>query len=202
VQENASAPQLTLKQQTAVDLLVRDDVSDEAIAGQLGINPVTLYRWKKRPEFIVAMDAARRDLANKLRIETIATKQFRIDAQVKRWQDLEAIRTARKADKDLEKFPGSETGFVNAELKLVKVVDTTEDGGISYREFWAHSFDRPLFDAYLAVEKHIAQETGQWENKLAVEGTLKREYIIIDDGAEIPDDDPVIDVEDDDEVDE
>lgn len=204
LKENASDPQLTLKQQTAVDLLVRDDLVDGEIAKHLGINPVTLYRWKKLPQFIAAMQAAKQDLAEKLRLETIATKQYRIDAQVERWKALEAIRAARKTDPQLSKFPGSsDSGFVTAELKLVKIVDETADGGgVSYREFWAHAFDRGLFDAYLAVEKHIAQETGQWENKLAIEGTLKREYIIIDDGAEIPDDDPVFDDADDDEVDE
>ena len=178
-------------------MLAHDELSDEVIAATLKINPITLYRWKKIPEFSAAIQTAVDEITASLRLQTIATKQFRIDAQAERWKDLETIRAKRKADPALSKFPGSpETGFVTAELKLVKVVDETEDGGgISYREFWAHSFDSSLFNAYLAVEKQIAQETGQWEDKLSVEGTLKREYIIVDDGVEIPEDVPIVEGE-------
>jgi hypothetical protein len=202
--ENVSLSELTPKQRLAVELIASDELSDLQIAEKLGVADRTLYRWKNLPQVQAAVIAAQEVIAEKLRLETIATKQFRIDAQVERWNALEAIRTARKADPQLSKFPGSsESGFVTAELKLVKVVDEAEDGGgISYREFWAHAFDASLWNAYLSVEKHIAQETGQWENKLAVEGTLNRELIIIHDGVEIPDDDPLIEGNDGDARDE
>jgi hypothetical protein len=181
MQENASVSELTRRQRAAVELLVLDELSDEAIAQQIGVNPATLYRWKKLPDFEAAMRQARDEIIAALRLEGIANKQNRIDAQVERWNALEAIRRARMADPTLKQFPGSEeTGFVTAELKLVKVLTETDEGTeVSYREFWQHGFDTGLWNAYLSVEKMTAQETGQWEDKLNVGGSLERTYIIV-----------------------
>jgi predicted DNA-binding protein (UPF0251 family) len=179
--ENVSDSQLTPKQLQAVQLLALDDLSDEQIAEQVGVRARTLYRWKHEPAVQAAISDAKQVIADAIRLEGIANKQNRITAQVERWNALEQIRQARAVDEQLTRFPGGETGFVTAELKLVKVIDETSDDGtnVSYREFWVHGFDASLWNAYLSVEKMTAQETGQWEDKLNVNGSLKREYVIV-----------------------
>lgn len=170
-----------------MEFLLRDELSDDVIAAQLKINPRTLHRWKHEPDFADALAAGTQAIAAELRAEGIANKQNRIDAQVDRWNDLETIRQERANDPQIAKFPGGKTGFITAALKQVKHVKPGDDETgeqVWMEEFWEHAFDAPLWNAYLAIEKHTGQETGDFQEKINLSGSLKREYIIIADGDE------------------
>lgn len=166
----------------AVELVAQDVLTDMEIAAECGVTERTLERWKRVPAFAEKANEVKTAIAAAVRSEGIANKQNRIDAAMARWDDLETIRQERGADEHIATFPGGKTGFVCPELKLVKVVDQTGEGTeISYREFWVSAFDNSLWAAYLNVEKQIAQETGQWEEKQIVKGEmLVRRYIGVD----------------------
>lgn len=186
MQPNATEFQWTGKKVRAIELVAQDDLSDSEIAKDLGINKATLERWKRNPEFTEKVNEAKSARAAALRAEGIAIKQNRIDAAVARWNDLETLRAERAADDHIASFPGGKTGFVAVDLKLVKtIIETTandpEGPMTSTREYWVHSFDNTLWTAYLNIEKQIAQETGQWEEKSTINGeVLVRRYVGVD----------------------
>jgi hypothetical protein len=169
----------------AVELVAQDLLSDVEIAQELGIGKATLERWKKAPAFVEAVVEATEAAAEALRLEGIANKQNRIDGMVQRAFALQKIIKERGEDPHLSSFPGGSTGYVGADLKLIKVIDetATDDEGnrrteTGYKEFWVHFFDKTIWDAALSIEKQIAQETGQWEEKIDQSVTLQREITI------------------------
>ncbi len=57
-------PELTPRQKNAVMPLITAKTLDEA-ASQAGIDAKTLWKWRKQPHFVAAVDAARRELMTK-----------------------------------------------------------------------------------------------------------------------------------------
>jgi hypothetical protein len=194
------------KRRRAVELVAQDILTDVEIAKKLQTNKTTLERWKRHPAFAAAVEEAIAAEVAALKAEGIANKQNRIDEAKQRHDALKVITGERGADEHIGSFPGGKTGFVAASLKLIKIIDETvedEHGNkhteIRYKEFWEHSFDKSLFDAFASLEKQIAQETGQWEEKIEQSVLLRREITVVESPAGVmpgaidrePEDDPI-----------
>ena len=46
---------LTMQQRRAVALIVESDMSFQVIADEIGVDRITIWRWKQRPEFRAAL---------------------------------------------------------------------------------------------------------------------------------------------------
>lgn len=78
MQENARTFAWTKRRRLAALRVAEDDVSDEAIATEVGINPATLWRWKQCPEFAAQVgDDIGQIQAGMLKL-TIAKKHRRV----------------------------------------------------------------------------------------------------------------------------
>lgn len=179
MQPNATADEgfaRTGKRPRAVELVAEDRLTDVEIAKELGINKVTLERWKKHPEFARTVDNARQAVAEALRLKGIALKQNRIDAYNRRWGLLEDIRAARGADEWLSDVPGGSTGLVVKQLKTVKhhyIPDPDDEDGKPSQmlvETWESAVDTGLLREWRELEKQAAQDVGDWTEKREVTG--------------------------------
>jgi len=164
----------------AVELVAFDVLSDDEIAREVGRTRQTLARWKREPEFMAAVGVAIAENTAAIKAEGIANKQNRIDEAKARHDALKVIIGERGADEHIASFPGGSTGFIAPSLKLIKIIDESEETGpdVRYKEFWEHTFDSSLFAAFANLEKQIAQETGQWEEKIEQTVTLHREITV------------------------
>lgn len=118
----------------------------------------------------------------------IAERQNRIDAQNERWRKMLQVIEERSRDPKLAEVPGGQTGLIVASPVLVKVYRAkrkTEGEELSSTRktvvLHEYAVDAALLKELRELEKHTAQELGQWTEKadLTVE-RLVREYVGID----------------------
>src|SRR5262245_16573423 len=79
---NAHDFRWTPARRKAAELLAQDALSHDEIAVHLTINPSTLTRWKRHPDFVAKVEASAAALAEEIRKEGIANKQNRLDSYV------------------------------------------------------------------------------------------------------------------------
>jgi len=174
----------TAQKRKAAELLALDELSDQQIADAVGVTKRTITRWKHLPLVKQIIAEATKEIGEAIRAEGIREKQFRLAAQEERWRDLEALRKARGADPHISSFPGGATGFVAVDLKQVKHLAEPKEGedGVPQwtQEYWTHAFDATLWNAYLSIERHIAQEMGQWTDKAELDMTSVVEFVGFD----------------------
>lgn len=170
MQPDATEFAFTGRRLRAVGLVAQDIRSDAAIAADLGINKVTLERWKQHPDFRARVEAERAAIAEAVRAEGIANKQNRIDAMNDRWGRMLALIEARAIA--YAAGPGGHTGLVVGQLKTVRHVDTTDDDGerVWTQETWEYTFDAALMKEFREIEKEAAVELGQIVAKSEVSG--------------------------------
>lgn len=150
--------------------VARDYLPDEAIAEQVGIDRVTLYRWKQQPSFR-AMVQAHLDLwAQQLRDLGLADRRNRVENKNLRHQKLMQIVEARSGDPLYADHPGGATGFLVRQLKQIGTGPNSQ----IVEEF---AVDKPLLRELSELETEVAKELGQWTERLKLEtDEWMREY--------------------------
>lgn len=171
---NANGFKITPQREEAATLVAEDRLSDREIAKRLGINVVTLERWKLRPEFRLLVADERDRLTAEMRRIHVADKQARIDGMVGRHKQLLAVILARAAAY-AGQAPGSDTGLLARKVSIVKVYDAGDESeadepGVLYsakkfHEVAEFALDRPLLAELREIEAAIAKELGQITTK-------------------------------------
>lgn len=172
------------KRLQAVELVAQDALTDAEIANQLDVHKATLERWKQHPAFSEKVNEVKIALAAALRAEGIANKRNRMAGYQQRWELLEQVRRERGDDPTMAQVAGGKTGLLVRDIKLVKHIDETdEETGqrIWQKEYEVFAVDVPMMREWREIEKQMAIETGEWEEKQKLSGeVLVRRYVGVD----------------------
>lgn len=181
----------TARKDKAAILLAEDELTDEAIASEVGVTRRTLANWKQDPEFAALVgDYHGKIIAQALKLP-IARKHYRIavlnDLHERALQSLDE-RGARYAQELAEedsaegatrRFFGNVTPQEAATGLFIREesVNATGMKTVNWR------FDSAITKDIRDTEKQAAQELGQWEDTLNVNhgGTVQQEYVIVED---------------------
>lgn len=182
------------KRHRAAVLLAEDELTDEAIASEVGIQRRTLARWKNDPEFAALVgDYHGQIIAQALKLP-IAKKHKRIEVLNALHDKYLAIieqrgeTYAKSADTPeeaarqvfgSETVPWSSTGMMVQQPKIAANGKTVVE--------WA--FDKALDSAIKETHKQAAQELGQWVDRSEQEQTTTTLVQIIGDDDDDEDDD-------------
>lgn len=177
--QNGTEKSLTGNQRRAAVLTAEDEISDEAIAAQLGIGRTTLNRWREIPAFRLAVaehtDAMERDAFRR----AIARKRERVKVldslHAKSLKVIEA-RAEQYAD-----IPGGESGLLVGQLKQVRHISTSDDGETQSwtEEHWEYAVDTGLMREIRATHEQAAKELGQWVDRSEMSGRMTNTVEII-----------------------
>jgi predicted DNA-binding protein (UPF0251 family) len=158
--QNGTEKPLTAKKRTAAELLAFDELSDEETARRVGISRRTLARWKELPSVQSIIADAARVASEAIRAEGITNKQNRLQIYRERHAQFEQIRRERAEDaarpeSKLHGIPGATTGWIVAQLKLVKHIGQDDGGGqrIWMEEQWEFAVDSGLSRELTTLEK-------------------------------------------------
>lgn len=158
----------TKKRTRAAQLVAEDRLTDDEIAAELGISRRSLACWKKHPDFAARVAEIVESMRQAILAEGIANKQNRIDALNERATLMRQVIAERAAD--MVGIPGGGTGLM---VRTYKAIGTGEFA----RQVEEYAVDTPLLREMREHEKQAAIETGQWEEKSQVSGSvLIREY--------------------------
>lgn len=173
--QRKSTSQNVTKRDRAAILLAEDELTDEAIAAEVGVQRRTLARWKNDPEFAALVgDHHGRIVAQALKLP-IAKKHERIKQlnalNERYWRIIEQraatygemADTPEEAARKMfgsETVPWADTGMLVQQPKIAASGKTVVE--------WA--FDKALDSAIKETHKQAATELGQWVEKSEVDG--------------------------------
>jgi transposase len=181
------------KRQRAALLVAEDELTDEAIAAEVGVTRQTIYNWKQKPEFAADVGNQVGQLqAGMLRL-AIAKKRKRVERldemERRLWQVVEerAADYAAKAVNETQSssimrgiFPGSDdtppgsgTGLITKTIKQIgagRSAVMVEEYGVA----------TDLVRSIMALHEQAAKELGQWEENVNLNHSgLTRQYVIV-----------------------
>lgn len=137
----------------ACKLLAEDKLTDVAIAELVGVSVVSLWQWKRWPEFSGRVDKQRAAIADAVLSRGIASVKRRVQAQDDRWRRMQSVIDARAEEhKDVK---GGESGLLVKRLRSI-------GSGDSQQVVEEYEVDTGLLAELRAHEKQAAQELGQW----------------------------------------
>lgn len=165
--KSATLQNLTKKQRAAC-LLAEDELSDEAIAQDVGVSRQTLAAWKHKPEFAALVgDYVGQVQAAMLR-HTIAKKHKRLavldDLHTKALQVIEERIVEGGA-------PGESTGIVVHQMKQI-------GAGKDAQIVDEYVVDTGLMREIRSLHEQAAKELGQWVDRSASEVTTSVVQIV------------------------
>lgn len=143
---------------TRAAMLLAEGQTEATTALALGINPLTLWRWKKHPEFSARIQSNATALRAAIVARGIADRQNRVDALNERWLLMQRVIQKRAQHPEYAGAPGGKTGLL---VKTVKAVGQGKDIEIIDE----YSVDVALLRELRAHEQQAAQELGQWTEK-------------------------------------
>lgn len=149
----------TNQRERAARLIAEDEKPDREIAGIIGVNPLTLWRWRASPEFMQRVEGFVSEYRARIRRSGIAVLENRIaklaDIQ---WRMDQVIAERAKAYGKPE-IPGGSSGLVAMETKGIGSKG-------EFRIVEEYKVDAALLREYREFLKEGAQQLGQWsENK-------------------------------------
>ncbi len=143
----------------AAQLVAAGKLNDDAIAAEVGISRVTLWKWRKHPKFIARVDKLIDDACRSLRRRAISHVENRVSSLNTRWLKLHEVIEARGNDPDHTVAPGGDTGLL---VRSIKKIGSGEDAEL-VTEF---AVDTGLLKELREIEKQAATELGQWAEKI------------------------------------
>lgn len=158
MQENATPEGLTGQQEEAALLVAQDLLIDDQIAARVGVNDVTIWRWKRDPAFAARVAEHRGLWRERMTGQGLADLQNRIDAYNDRWRRLRQVIVARADDPELRDVPGGSTGMLVRTFKGI-------GGGERAEMVEEFAVDVGLLRELRELEKQAAQDLGQWVSK-------------------------------------
>lgn len=158
----------------AAQLVADGELNGNRIAAKLKISRDTLRNWSKVTEFAARVAGIRRDNEALIFARGIANKSKRVEAANDRWNRLKLVMEERAADPDMKNVPGGKSGLLVKDIKNVTMT-RVEGTGADQRKHYSkvdvatYAVDTGLLSEMRNLEKHVAQETGQWVEKRAVD---------------------------------
>lgn len=179
---------ITKKHHEAALLVAEDELSDEAIAAQVGITRQTLYVWKQKPEFAALVgDNVGRIQAGMLKL-AIAKKHKRVavldDLHERAMQVVvdraerhrEELATADSPERAVRRMFGDHVPTEAATGLLVRQETVNAQGMKTVN--W--SVDTGLMREIRALHEQAAKELGQWSEQVNLNHTgLTRQYVVV-----------------------
>jgi hypothetical protein len=144
-------------------LVAIDELTDARIAEKVGISAPTLYRWKRDPEFLAAVDAHNAAFREIARRKGAAILDRRVAALNDRLQRMKRVIDERGDDPGMQGVPGGKTGLL---VRTVKAVGRGED----FELIDLYEVDTGLLKELREHEKQAAQELGQWAERTEISG--------------------------------
>ena len=184
-------PKFTKRHHQAASLLAEDELSDEAIAQQVGVSRQALWLWKQKPEFAALVgDYVGKLQAGMLKL-AIAKKRKRVarldEMERRLWQIVEeraadaAERAATASPSDSimrgifpgtdDTPPGAGTGLVTKTLKQI-------GAGRNAQMIEEYGVATGVVSEIMALHKQAATELGQWVEKSASDVTTNMVQIV------------------------
>jgi len=143
-------------------MLAEDDMSDEAIAERVGVTSRTLRNWKQHPEFAAQVGDYVGQLQAAMLRYRIAKKRHRLKV-LNDLHEKELTVIAERAEANAGLAPGGATGLV---VRQLKQIGSGRD--VQIVEEWV--VDNATIRQIMALEQQAAQELGQWQERVQVEG--------------------------------
>ena len=137
----------------AAVLVAADDLTDDAIAVQVGTSKRTLERWKQHPEFQARVQEHLAAMEQRAFEHGIARRAKRVEVLNDLWQRGRRLIEARAEEH--AGVPGGETGLLVRQVKLSARGDEVEE----------YVVDTGLLKELREHAKQAAQELGQWVEK-------------------------------------
>lgn len=154
----APAFRWTPARERAAFLLADDELSDAAIAGEVGVHPVTLASWKRRNEFRERMREHVKALEAEIVHIAITRKRNRV------------ARLQRLLDRQEQLM--AEYGLV-----IEKPVFSAKGDALEFEK----KYDAGLSREYRATLEQVAKELGQLSERIEIEQeTIVRRYVGVD----------------------
>jgi len=139
----------------AAALIAEGELSIDAIAKQLGISENTIDKWKKKPWFQAKVNSILAETERRILQRGVASRLRRVEAMNDRWRRMGQLIIERAQDPKMAEVPGGKTGTLVREIKSVGV----GDNNVLVDEY---VFDAALMRELRELERHAAQELGQW----------------------------------------
>ena len=131
------------------------------IADRCGVAPATVNAWRKHPDFIARVDEIQAEMREAVKHLGIARVEVRVAAQNERWLAARQV-IAERAGAGYD-APGASTGLLAKDVKQI-------GGGEDAQLVEIYAVDTGLLKEIRELEKHAAQELGQWTEKKEVTG--------------------------------
>ena len=161
----------------AAQLLATDELTDQEIADQVGVQRKTLWAWKKKPEFSARVKELTDALGDVAMRYAIGRRSRRVAALNDRWERMKRVVLERAAAQEMQNAAGGQSGVLAHTMKSI-------GAGPNAEKVDEYAFDAALLKELREHEKQAAQELGQWIEKSAVDGNLTLGIVeeIVDNG--------------------
>jgi hypothetical protein len=152
----------------AAALVAKDELTNQEIAGKVGVTPQALGKWKANPEFMARVDGHIAEFAETIRRRGIAQLGRRVDALNDRWNRMRRVIESR-AEAYADDMHGGDTGLICRTVKWERKwnEERKENESVPVYEY---EVDTGLLRELREHEKQAAQELGQWTEKKELSG--------------------------------
>lgn len=160
------------RRERAAVLLAEDELSDQKIADEIGVNKKTLELWKRSPEFATRIVEHVKALEAEALKFAIAKKRKRVAALQDRWDRMQQVIVERGANEDLGVYR-FERDPETQEITGTHIVPGWSTGLLVRKETQntlEFKVDTGLLAELRDHEKQAAQELGQWIEKAEQSG--------------------------------
>lgn len=142
------------KREQAAQLIAEGRFEFGEVAEKVGVDRVTLYRWKRDKRFTARVEQIIADHSRATKRLAIARKDYRVGVLNKLHTKLETLIEQRAADPSTANIPGGDQGLVVRQFKVSGENVVSE-----------YVFDRAVLQELRAVQEQAAKELGQFVEK-------------------------------------
>lgn len=164
---------MTAPQLTAAALVAKGKATADEIAVKAGVSRRTIQSWKKDKEFQAEVHREKNAWREKARTQGTSDQDFRLRALNDRHTRLRALMVERGKDPTMQHVPGWKTGLLKATFKMQHMGGDKESTRVD-----EYQVDSAMLDSFLAIEEHVAIQTGQWRPKVVNEGEVSINIIM------------------------
>lgn len=152
--------QWTIKRRRAAQLVADGRLSHTEIAQQVGISESCLTSWKANAEFALGVESNVEAVRQRLRTQSIQTKQVRLERVSDLFERMWNLIEARSGDMN-DEVAGGSTGLLAREVRSV-----------GEELHYQYKFDAALTREIRETMKQMAIELGEWTEKRELSGKI------------------------------
>lgn len=145
--------------ENAALLVAVDELTNNKIADECGITNKTLWQWKQKPEFQTRVDEHQKEIFERIKRHGIGTAENRVKHMQRRHGLLNQVISERALSSEMADVPGGKTGLLVHNVKSVGAGENAERVDL-------YEVDAALLKEQRDIERQVAQELGQWLDKV------------------------------------